>query len=296
LALFVGLDAAGRQTPAGFKIAFYNIRSGQGMQPLRGRRVTFADGGNCDQASNRPLNAWGAGIVQRELQRLASDSEVVALGLAEAWNCASSKNVAGALRWRQHTADRNGTALVARYGFSGEDEWRQLDTAKNTNPRDSMWVGRAKVCLDARCRSTVDVYATHWYGTGPQGQSTVDRQAEDTVSFMSASRGPHVLVGDLNVFEGAASVCHQQPNNTSLQVLRKAGYIDAWPTLHPGDPGFTGMLNRAGCGTPEGAPWKRIDYAWSRGLTPTAIERFGLPAPGEAAPSDHAGILVAYRF
>jgi hypothetical protein len=47
--------------------------------------------------------------------------------------------------------------------------------------------------------------------------------------------------------------------------------------------------------SPEGAPWKRIDYAWSKGLTPIAIERFGLPAPGDAAPSDHAGIVAEYR-
>ena len=61
------------------------------------------------------------------------------------------------------------------------------------------------------------------------------------------------------------------------------------------DPGFTGMLNRAGCGTPEGAPWKRIDCAWVKGMAPIAIERFGMPAPGEAAPSDHVGIVATFR-
>ena len=54
------------------------------------------------------------------------------------------------------------------------------------------------------------------------------------------------------------------------------------------------MLNRAGCGAPEGAPWKRIDYAWSKGVTPIAIERFGLPEPGDGAPSDHTGIVATY--
>jgi hypothetical protein len=282
--------------PREFKIAFYNIRSGQGIQPLRGHPAPFADGSNCDPASNRPLNAWGVGVVQRELERIAADPQVIALGLAEAWTCASPRNVAKALRWRHYTEERNGTALVARYGFTGKDEWLQLDTSQNTNPKDQMWVVRGAVCLDDRCASSVDIYAAHWYGTGPHAGDTVDRQASDTVQFMSRSRGPHVLVGDLNVFEGTSEVCHQKPNNTSLQFLRRAGYTDAWPVLHPNEAGFTGMLNRAGCGKPEGAPWKRIDYAWSKGLTPLAMDRFGLPPPGDAAPSDHAGILTAYRY
>ncbi len=297
LGLFVAASmpfAAAR--PAGFKVAFYNIRSGQGVQPLRGHPSPFVDGSNCDPSSGRPMNAWGVGLVQRELDRLAADPQVVALGLAEAWLCAYPKNVAKALGWRQYTAERNGTALVARYGLSGKDEWLQLDTSQNTNPRDQMWIVRGAVCLDERCGSTVDVYAAHWYGTGPHSGETLDRQAQQTIEFMNASHGPHVLIGDLNVFEGSSVVCRQKPNNTSLQFLRRAGYVDAWPTLHPDDPGYTGMLNRAGCGSPEGAPWKRIDYAWSKGLTPTAMERFGLPAPGDAAPSDHAGILTSYRF
>lgn len=297
-ALVVGaaIASVNAARPAGFKVAFYNIRSGQGVQPLRGHAAPFADGSNCDPSSNRPLNAWGTGLVQRELDFLASDPQVVALGLAEAWICASPRNVTRALGWRQHTPERNGTALVTRYGLSGKEQWLQLDTSLNTNPRDQMWIVRGSVCLDERCSSTVDVYAAHWYGTGAQGRATLDTQAEQTVQFMSASRGPHVLIGDLNVFEGTSVVCRQKPNNTSLQFLRNAGYVDAWPALHPDDPGFTGMLNRPGCGTPQGAPWKRIDYAWSRGLTPVSLDRFGLPAPGDAAPSDHAGILAAYRF
>jgi hypothetical protein len=55
------------------------------------------------------------------------------------------------------------------------------------------------------------------------------------------------------------------------------------------------MVNRAGCGRPEGATWKRIDYAWSRGVAPIAIEQFGIPlSPGEAGASDHYGIVAEY--
>ena len=48
-------------------------------------------------------------------------------------------------------------------------------------------------------------------------------------------------------------------------------------------PGNTGMVNRKGCGEPEGAAWKRIDYAWSSDhYRPIAITRFGVVTPGEA--------------
>jgi hypothetical protein len=292
--LSVAFAALALQTAEPVKVAFYNIRAGQGVQPLRGHAATFADGVNCAD-TNKPVNAWGVGLIQRELDRLKADPQVVAIGLAEAWFCASPDNVRKALGWKQHTGEQNGTGLVARYGFKGKADWLQLDTALNKNPRDAMWVVRAAVCTDPSCARTLDVYAAHWSGTGPSAQDVFDHQAADTVKFMAGSRGPHVLVGDLNIFEGASVVCNQKPNNSSLNVLRQAGYTDAWPALHPNDPGYTGMLNRAGCGTPEGAPWKRIDYAWSKGLTPIAIERFGLPAPGEGAPSDHAGILATWR-
>lgn len=275
------------------KIAFYNIRAGQGIQPLRGHAAVFADGVNCADP-NKPRNAWGAGIIQHELDALNADKQVIALGLAEAWFCASPESVRKALGWKQQTKERNGTGFVARYGFRGEPEWLQLDTSKNKSPGDTMWVVKTVTCVDASCSRTLDIYTAHWSGTGPEGQQTSDRQAAQTVQFMSGSRGPHLLVGDLNVFEGQP-VCHQKPNNTSLNVLRAAGYLDAWPAVHGTDPGYTGMLNRAGCGEPEGAPWKRIDYAWSKGLTPVAMERFGMPPrPGDPAPSDHVGIVAAF--
>ena len=66
--------------PAGFEIAFYNIRSGKGMQPLRGRPAPFAESDFCTGA-DRPMNAWGAGFVQKELAAsIAADPDIIALG------------------------------------------------------------------------------------------------------------------------------------------------------------------------------------------------------------------------
>jgi exonuclease III len=281
--------------PRGFEVAFYNIRSGKGIQPLRGRAAPFAESDFCT-GSDRPMNAWGVGVVQKELAAsIASDPAVLALGLAEAWACASPTQVLAELKWKTATEERNGTALLARFGLAGKPEWLKLDTSRNKNPRDEMWVVRGPVCLDARCSGSIDVYVTHWSGTGPEGQATFDRQAQDTIAFMRSSRGPHVLVGDLNVFEGDRPACGQKPNGRTLGFLRDAGYIDAWPAVHGAAEGFTGMLNRASCGTPEGYPWKRIDYAWSKGLTPNGMRRFGGVAPGQGGPSDHLGIIVQYR-
>lgn len=276
------------------KIAFYNIQSGIGAQPLKGHPTTFAQTVNCDPAKG-PVNAWGAGVVQKELiERIRNDPATIAFGLAEAWFCGAPKNVRQVLGWKSDSDERNGTGVVARFGFSGGVEWLQLDTSRNNNPKDTAWVVRAAVCLTATCSRHLDVYTTHWVGTGPEEQSTFDRQARATVEFMAQSKGPHVLVGDLNVWEGQSIVCHQRPNNSSLNILRAAGYVDAWAELHGGAEGYTGMVNRPGCGTPDGYVWKRIDYAWSKGLKPLSMARFGLAPAGDAAPSDHLGIIAEY--
>ena len=298
VAIIIGvIVAAGVAAPTaqtGFAVAFYNIRSGQGVVGLAGHPKVFDITDNCDP-SRGPVDAWGTGMVQKELNRALRDDATIALGLAEAWKCGSPKNVRAALGWKQQSEERNGVALVARHGFAHEPEWLQLDTTRNKNPKDTMWVVHGAVCRDARCGATIDVYATHWSGTGPDAQATFDKQAQQMIDFMQrTARGPHVLIGDLNIWEGSGEVCNQHPNNTSLQFLRKAGYVDAWPAVHGSAEGFTGMFNRNGCGRPMGYVWKRIDYAWSKGVAPRAIERFGMVPAGDAAPSDHAGILASY--
>jgi exonuclease III len=280
------------------KVAFYNIRSGQGTEPLRGRAAPFAVGSNCTDPSKR-VNAWGSGMVQQTLtSALGSDPSVVALGLAEAWKavCASPERVRTALGWKAASTTHNGVAVVAKYGIKDE-RWQQLDTSRNKNPADTAWVLRASVCTASDCRRTLAVYVAHWYATGPEREAGYERQAQQTVAFMrETSGGPHVLIGDLNVWTAPGRVCRQTPNGAAaVGVLTAAGYIDAWPRIHGDAEGFTGMLNRAKCGTPEGYAWKRIDYAWSPSTYPPRdITRFGVVPAGEAAPSDHYGIVATY--
>ncbi|MBA3231409.1 MAG: hypothetical protein H0T05_01190 [Acidobacteria bacterium] len=301
LALLLVLPAsAAAQSNGAFKVAYYNIKSGKGQIGLSGV-ATFSDTANCTDAT-KPLNAWATGLVQQHLiASIRNDPSVVALGLGEAWAsvCGSPENVRQALGWKSRSSERNGVAMVAKHGFSGPEEWVQLDTSLNTNQADTMWVLKRDVCLDAACSQSIPVFVAHWYGSGTQGLTTYDRQAQQTVDFLKRAGGdnPHVLIGDLNVWEGTSTVCNQSPNNTSLAPLRSAGYLDAWPLLHGTAEGFTGMVNRNGCGNPIGYTWKRIDYAWSPGwFPPLSIARFGMVTPGLEAPSDHYGIIAEYTM
>jgi hypothetical protein len=291
-----------------FKVASFNIQSGKGEPALPGRAQLFADTANCSDPA-APLNGWGVGFVQQHLQQaIGSDPSIVALGLTEAWLCGSEKNVRTLLGWRAHSTNRNGVAVVARHGFAGPEEWVQLDTGTNLNPADTMWVLRVPVCLNTTCSAAVDVFAAHWYANAPATATyeqwkalvppTLDRQAEQTVAFLRRTAGsaPQVLIGDLNTWESSVQmVCSQYTPNAGLNRLRDAGYVDAWPLLHGGAEGFTGMTNRARCGVPEGYAWKRIDYVWSLPhFLPVSISRFGVVTAGDPAPSDHYGVIAEF--
>ncbi|MGH9371861.1 MAG: Ig-like domain-containing protein, partial [Vicinamibacterales bacterium] len=298
LSLVVG-RAAAQGGASTLKVAFFNIQSGKGEPPLAGRPASFVDTANCTDQT-KPLNGWGVGFVQPFLvTSLRNDPKVIALGLAEAWTCGSAENVRSLLGWRARSSTRNGLAMVARHGFAGAEEWLQLDTSRNLNPVDTMWVVRIPVCVNAACTQGINVFAAHWLATGtdPALIATIlDGQGRDTVSFLqrSAGSGSHVRTGDLNAWEGAPT-CGQIPLPQGLPRLRAAGYMDAWPSVHGTMAGFTGMTNRSGCGTPQGNVWKRIDYVWSsRGCLPLSMTRFGVVVPGEMAPSDHYGIIAEY--
>ena len=281
---------------ATIKVVFWNIMSGHGVDALPGHLAPFRNVANCTNTT-QPLNSWGVGATQAALASVTSDTSVVAVGLAESWTsvCASPANVQQALGWRARTSERNGVALVARYGIAGPEQWLQLDTTLNPNPGDTMWVLRVPVCLDAPCARSMAVYVSHWYADGLDADATYNRQAAQTVAFLNATSNqlPHILVGDLNVWEGTAIVCNQSPTNGALPFLRAAGYLDAWLTLQGSNEGYTGMANRAGCGYPEGHAYKRIDYAWTLPtFQPIGIQRFAVTPAGDASPSDHYGLVV----
>ena len=44
---------------------------------------------------------------------------------------------------------------------------------------------------------------------------------------------------------------------------------------------------------PDGAAYKRIDYAWVRGITVTASDLFGVVPTDTPAPSNHYGLVTS---
>ncbi len=302
MALAAPAVAFAQSAPASFKVAWFNIQSGKGEPGMAGHLARFADTANCTD-STQPVNAWAIGMVQEHLTgSIGNDPKVVALGLAESWTsvCASPENVRRVLGWKSKTSERNGVAMVARYGFAGPEDWRQLDTTLNPNPADTMWVLRIPVCLDAACSQSMNMFAAHWYSSGTNKAASYDRQAVQTAAFLQSAGGaaPHVLIGDLNVWDGSSKVCGEYPTNIGLQRLRAAGYVDSWPLLHGSAEGFTGMTNRRGCGfLGVGYAWKRPDYTWSpAGFLPLSIQRFGIVPAGDEAPSDHYGLITEFPW
>jgi Big-like domain-containing protein len=292
------VSAVAQTTPT-FKVAWFNIQSGKGEPALPGHTSTFVDTTNCTDTT-QPLNAWGVGMIQKELiNKVGNDPKMVAIGLAEAWFCGTEGNVQKLLGWKAKSGNQNGVTMVAKYGFAGAQEWVQLDTSLNPNPADTMWVLRVPVCLDAACSQSINIFASHWYASGTNKIISYDKQATQAVAFLQRAGGsvPHILIGDLNVWEGTTAACGENPPNIGLQRLRDAGYVDAWPLLHESAEGFTGMTNRAGCGSPVGYVYKRPDYTWSPSTyRPVSISRFGVVPAGDEAPSDHYGLITEFPF
>ena len=270
-----------------FKVATWNIRSGMG---IRGFATTgwSSDTQNCTDRS-QPLNAWGMGLPQAELERIKSDRQIIAFGLQEAWHCGSPANVNSVLGFKTASAERNGTALIARYGFSGAVKYQEFDTKAN------QWLIGGDVCMDAACTSTIPIFAAHF---GDTSDDEIPTQAQRVLDLLSASGTPRLFMGDLNVFQvdqwNPRVPCTGQDAPGRLRtraLIESAGYTDAWKATQSGE-GWTGMATRNGCGTPNGNLYKRIDYVYSLGLRVMSTDRFGRSAPGADSPSDHVGLIA----
>jgi len=275
-----------------FKVANWNLRGGQGVAELAGKPHLFTAGDDCS------INSWGSGYMQNVMiDKIKNDPAVIVLGLNEAYDsplkCARPSLIQSLLGWAGRSGELNGNAMIAKYGFpSGVTP--EFHVLPPTDAADKMYVLYAPVCLNSACSATVDVFLAHWNGD----QTNAQLDATDTRDFMAARAAgrPHVLIGDLNVYDqiggDTTGMC---PSKTAhpwgLQTLRDAGYKDAWHELRPTEDGFSATLNRNGCGIPNGWAFKRIDYAWSSGMTANSIEQFGLPSViGETAISDHLGL------
>jgi len=267
-----------------FKVATWNIRSGMGIAGF-GTTSWTSNTLNCTNAS-QPMNAWGVGLPQAELARIAADRSIIAFAVQEAWNCGNPSNVNGVLGFKEITGERNGTALAARYGFASPPVYLQVAAQD--------WLVGGPVCLDANCSASVPIFSTHWTPPG----NAFGPVAQRTIEVLATQPVPHVLLGDLNVYRVDTwnpDVPCTGPDVAgrveAIQRLEAAGYVDAWKTTQGGE-GWTGMASRAGCGSPNGNLYKRIDYVYTKGLRAVSTTRAARAAPGADSPSDHVMVIA----
>jgi endonuclease/exonuclease/phosphatase family metal-dependent hydrolase len=273
-----------------FKVATWNIRSGMGVRGLS-TKTWDSDTLNCTDRS-KPMNAWGIGLPQKELERIKNDQAIVVMALQEAWNCGSAKNVNALLQFKSPIAEHEGVALLARYGFAAPPRFEEID------PPNHRWIESARVCLEAACSRSLAMSATHLGG----GDAAFLPQVERVIALVDAETGPRLFMGDLNLFKidrWNPRVPCTAPDSagrlSAIAAIERAGFTDTWKALNSGE-GWTGMASRNGCGNPNGGLYKRIDYIYTKGLKARSITRFAQPPPGADAPSDHAGLIAEFEW
>jgi hypothetical protein len=246
----------------------------------------FSTTGWSSDTTNCAQNAWGQGLPQAELMRIRNDVTIIAFAVQESWACGNPSGVNGVLGFKEISREQNGTALAARYGFASPPTYTKI-TAED-------WIVGGNVCLNAACSASLPVFSAHWSAPG----DNFGPVAQTTLDLLANQPHPHVLMGDLNVYrvdQWNPSVPCTGPDVAgrvdAIQRMEAAGYVDAWKATQSSE-GWTGMATRAGCGTPSGNLFKRIDYVYSKGLRPLSTTRIGRAEPGGDAPSDHV-VLIA---
>jgi endonuclease/exonuclease/phosphatase family metal-dependent hydrolase len=117
-----------------------------------------------------------------------------------------------------------------------------------------------------------------------------EAQARELAALMG-SDSQVVLTGDLNSAADGSTTA-------SYAIVRAAGLEDAWPTLRPGEAGFTCCF-APDLRDPAVPLATRIDVVLRRG-TPaaSAVDRVGASAASRTAtgvqPSDHAGVVATF--
>jgi hypothetical protein len=274
-----------------FEVANWNVRSGMGIAAATNSHIN-SDTTDCSLNASKPGGPfWPA------MDTVRDDPAIVALGVQEAWACATPEKIREYLGWRHATPERNGTALVSRFGLKGPHVMQQIAFKKVDGASEDQWVFGGDVCLDKDCSATERIYVAHFTAPDDIGFTA---QARNTVTYVKSqpSAERHIIMGDLNFFMAnhtpvpCASTSQTSP---PADVFAAAGYVDAWKLLKPAIDGPTGMWNRHGCGNPDGGLFKRIDYIYSRGLVPTDVRLFAMITPMvQDAPSDHAGIIATF--
>lgn len=119
-------------------------------------------------------------------------------------------------------------------------------------------------------------------------------QAIELVNGPTLASKPVILAGDINSDADSSDPVL----SGSYQVLVNAGFIDFWPIIHPGDPGFTNPLHGEDPVTPS-TPNQRIDVILAKpgGKGIEARDEFLIgTTPDDLWPSDHAGVVGLFTL
>jgi endonuclease/exonuclease/phosphatase family metal-dependent hydrolase len=130
-----------------------------------------------------------------------------------------------------------------------------------------------------------------------QAEQVQRAQGDELLANLFLTGMPVVLAGDFN------ANAEPGPEHTgTAQRIVNAGFVDAWKSAHPGDPGYTWPLFGEDQNSGPTVPNERIDLIFAGGAlqrwfgnTPAIVtaDRTGTTAPFA---SDHAGLVVKLRL
>lgn len=220
--------------------------------------------------------AWEArrALIVETLQRAQAD--VIALqAVEEADGSDQATEIAALLKYQEAVyipategASTRGSGFLARRPLADVSS-RRLSLKPNLEDSDLRIIIRARVATDA---GAIDLYNAHFSWVPTQAIEN----ARETLDFRAL--GPVLLLGDLN----------NTPDSAVLQALQRAGLIDLWSTLRPGEPGCTFESDN---------PRLRIDYALASPEVRARVQAIDLLGSTAGAPrlSDHLGLMVTLR-
>lgn len=161
------------------------------------------------------------------------------------------------------------------------------------SPLGGIDVPRGWIAADVTSSGTtftfVDTHLESTYPGQPQVNLLQAAQAQELAGLFSGAS--HVVIaGDFN-----SNATPTPPEQTpSVKLMIAYGFIDSWPVVSHGNPGFTWPLyvEDPFAPHPQG-PFERIDFIFESGFGIQSVDRIGLKAPHA---SDHAGAVAVLTF
>jgi endonuclease/exonuclease/phosphatase family metal-dependent hydrolase len=163
------------------------------------------------------------------------------------------------------------------------------DQSAFSTPEGNFSILRGWISVDMHVQGNLLRFVTTHLETDADPVTQMTQANELVQALNSEDNRPVVLCGDFNADADT-------PNPTVATIL-KGGFTDAWPTLHPLNPGFTVPLYIEDLSSPPpftavSTPFHRIDLVLVRDLRVTQIDLIGNQV-SPPWPSDHVGVVAS---